>query len=65
MLWFLLVGIGVFVGSGGDWKVVVLVVFCVIIVFIIWFLFIKFYDNKLLNEEREKVVELVSEKLVN
>ena len=50
-------------GSGGDWKAAVLAVICAIIAFIIWFPFIKFYDNKLLNEEREKAAELASEKI--
>ena len=63
MPWPSPVGIGAFVGSGGDWKAAVLAVICAIIAFIIWFPFIKFYDNKLLNEEREKAAELASEKL--
>ena len=53
-----------FVGSGGgDWKAAVLAVICAIIAFIIWFPFIKFYDNKLLNEKEKKAAELASEKL--
>lgn len=61
MPWPSPVGIGAFVGSGGDWKAAVLAVLCAILGFIIWLPFIKFYDNKLLTEEQEKAAELARE----
>ncbi len=60
MPWPSPVGIGAFVGSGGDWKAAVLAVLCAILAFFIWLPFIKFYDNKLLTEEREKAAELAA-----
>lgn len=62
MPWPSPVGIGAFVGSGGDWKAAVLAVICAIIAFIIWLPFIKFYDNKLLSEEMAKAAEITSQK---
>lgn len=60
MPWPSPVGIGAFVGSGGDWRAAVLAVLCAILAFFIWLPFIKFYDNKLLTEEREKAAELAA-----
>lgn len=54
MPWPSPVGLGAFVGSGGDWKAAVLAVLCAVLAFAIWFPFIKFYDNKLLEEEKVK-----------
>jgi len=61
MPWPSPVGVGAFVGSGGDWKAAVLAVLCAILAFFIWLPFIKYYDNKLLTEEREKAAELAAE----
>lgn len=47
-------------GSGDDWKAAVLAANCAILVFFIWFPFVKFYDNKLLTEERAKAAELAT-----
>lgn len=60
MPWPSPVGIGAFVGSGGDWKAAVLAVLCAVLAFVIWFPFIKFYDNKLLSEEKVKAAELAA-----
>lgn len=60
MPWASPVGIGTFVGSGGDLKAAVLAVLCAILAFAIWFPFIKSYDNKLLKEEQDKSKELTS-----
>lgn len=60
MPWPSPVGIGAFIGSGGDWKAAVLAILCAILAFVIWFPFIKFYDNKLLKEEQEKAKELAA-----
>ena len=51
-------GIGAFIGSGGDWKAAVLALLCATVAFLIWLPFIKFYDNKLVKEERQKAEEL-------
>lgn len=48
------VGLSGFIGSGGDWRAFVLAIVCALIAFLIWFPFIKFYDNKLYNEEQAK-----------
>ncbi|WP_159721204.1 PTS cellobiose transporter subunit IIC [Enterococcus sp. CSURQ0835] len=58
MPWPSPVGIGAFIGSGGDWKAAVLAVVSTLLAFTIWFPFIKFYDTKLLKEEQAKAVEL-------
>ncbi|MEG0078083.1 MULTISPECIES: PTS cellobiose transporter subunit IIC [Enterococcus] len=60
MPWPSPVGIGAFIGSGGDWKAAVLAILCAILAFVIWFPFIKFYDNKLLKEEQDKAKELAA-----
>lgn len=60
MPWPSPVGLGAFIGSGGDWKAGILAVLCAIIAFVIWFPFIKFYDNKLLEEEKTKAAELAT-----
>lgn len=60
MPWPSPIGIGAFIGSGGDWKAAVLAVLCAILAFAIWFPFIKFYDNKLLKEEQDKAKELAA-----
>lgn len=60
MPWPSPVGLGAFVGSGGDWKAAVLAVLCAVLAFAIWFPFIKFYDNKLLEEEKVKAAELAA-----
>lgn len=60
MPWPSPVGLGAFVGSGGDWKAAVLAVLCAVLAFAIWFPFIKFYDNKILEEEKVKAAELAA-----
>lgn len=60
MPWPSPVGLGAFVDSGGDWKAAVLAVLCAVLAFAIWFPFIKFYDNKLLEEEKVKAAELAA-----
>ncbi|HHX67776.1 MAG: PTS cellobiose transporter subunit IIC [Miniphocaeibacter sp.] len=45
-------GTGAFIGTGGDIKAVILAFICVIVAFIIYFPFIKYYDNKLYREEQ-------------
>lgn len=46
------IGIGAFIGSGGDWKALVVSFICGIAAFLVYFPFIKFYDNKLYKEEQ-------------
>lgn len=60
MPWPSPVGIGAFIGSGGDWKAAVLAILCAVLAFAIWFPFIKFYDNKLLKEEQAKAAEMAA-----
>lgn len=47
------VGIGAFIGAGGDIKAGILAIICVLVAGAIWFPFFKAYDNKLLKEEEE------------
>lgn len=49
-------GLSGFIGSGGDWRAFVLAIVCALIAFLIWFPFIKFYDNKLYTEEQNAAV---------
>lgn len=49
-------GLGAYLGSG-DIKAAILAIVCVVLAFLIWFPFIKYYDNKLLAEERAVVAE--------
>ena len=51
------VGLSGFLGSGGDWRAAVLAVVCALIAFVIWFPFIKFYDNKLFVQEQSGTVQ--------
>ncbi len=52
MPWPAPAGTGAFIGTGGDIKAVILAFICVIVAFIIYFPFIKYYDNKLYREEQ-------------
>ena len=47
-------GLGSFVSTAGDWRAIVLALVNVIVAFLIWLPFIKFYDKKLLKEESYK-----------
>lgn len=51
MPWPSPVGIGAFIGTGGDWKAAAVAVLCAVVAFVIWFPFAKFYDAKLVAEE--------------
>ncbi len=46
------VGLGAFIGTAGDWRAAVLALLCALLAFIIWFPFIKSYDNKLYGQEQ-------------
>lgn len=52
------VGLGAFIGTAGDIKAALVAVICAIVAFLIWFPFVKFYDIKLVNEEKAKAAEL-------
>ena len=47
------VGLGGFIGTGGDWRAGVVAIVCAVVSFLIYFPFAKFYDTKLLKEEQE------------
>ncbi|MHC5246986.1 PTS cellobiose transporter subunit IIC [Enterococcus sp. LJL120] len=55
MPWPSPVGIGAFIGSGGDWKAAVVAFICAIVAFLIYFPFAKTYDAKLVKEEQAKL----------
>ena len=44
-------GLGAYVGSGGSVGALITALVCAVVAFVIWFPFIKMYDNKLLAEE--------------
>lgn len=52
------VGLGAFVGSGGDWLSAVVAIICALVAFIIWYPFIKVYDAKLVKEEKSRAEEI-------
>lgn len=52
------VGLSGFIGSGGDWRAFVLGIVSVIVAFLIYLPFIKFYDDKLYREEQAKAEAL-------
>lgn len=47
------VGLGGFIGTGGDWRAGVVAIVCAVVSFLIYFPFAKFYDTKLLKEEQK------------
>ncbi len=49
------VGLGGFIGTGGDWRAGGVAIVCAVVSFLIYFPFAKFYDKKLLEEEQETV----------
>lgn len=50
--WTLPGPIGAFLATGGDWRASVLNVVCIIISIVVYYPFVKMYDNKLLQDER-------------
>lgn len=52
MPWPSPLGIGAFIGTGGDWKAAVLAIINVFLAFLVWYPFMKMYDNKLLAQEK-------------
>ncbi|MDQ8758586.1 PTS cellobiose transporter subunit IIC [Streptococcus ruminantium] len=45
-------GIGAFIGTGGDWRAAVVALVCALVAFLVYFPFIKMYDEKLYKEEQ-------------
>lgn len=54
--WTLPGPIGAFIATGGDWRASVLNVVCIIISIVVYYPFVKLYDDKLLKEEKEEQV---------
>lgn len=54
------IGLGGFVATA-SWKGAVLAVVCTLVAFLVWYPFIKHYDNVLLKQEQAKAAELASE----
>jgi PTS system cellobiose-specific IIC component len=46
-------GLSGFIGAGGDWRAIILAFVCALVAFVIWFPFIRFYDNKLYVQEQQ------------
>ena len=53
------IGIGGFVATA-SWKGAVLSIVCAIVAFLVWYPFIKHYDNVLLKQEKEKEKEIAT-----
>lgn len=49
------IGIGAFIGTAGDYRALILALINGIIAFLIYLPFIKMYDNKLVQEEKENL----------
>ena len=49
------IGIGAYVGSGGNIGAFVVALICALAAFVIWYPFIKMYDTKLYKEEMKFV----------
>ncbi|WP_242258966.1 PTS cellobiose transporter subunit IIC [Streptococcus thoraltensis] len=52
------VGLGAYVGSGGNIPAFLVSLLCAFSAFVVWFPFIKMYDSKLLKEERENAAAI-------
>ncbi len=52
--WVSPVGLGAFLGTGGDFRAVILAIVCLVVSMLIYFPFFKMYDNKLANEEKQE-----------
>ena len=49
--WQTPIGLGAYVGSGGSIGALITALLCAVASFIIWYPFLKMYDNQLLKEE--------------
>lgn len=54
MPWPSPVGIGAFIGTGGDWKAGVVAFICAIVAFFIYLPFARSYDNRLVKQEQSE-----------
>lgn len=52
------VGVGAFIGTGGDWRAVIVAIIAVIAAFLIYYPFISAYDKKLFLEEQKQKEEM-------
>ena len=46
------IGLGAFIGSAGDFRALLVSLLCGVVAFLVYYPFIKFYDNKLYKEEQ-------------
>lgn len=49
------VGLGAFIGTGGDYRAIILAILSAIVALIIYLPFVKFYDRKLYKEEQSNI----------
>lgn len=59
MPWPSPVGIGAFIGTGGDWKAALVAILCAFVAFFIYLPFARSYDAGLVKQEQEHVIEEV------
>lgn len=52
MPWPTPIGIGAFISTGGSLMAVLVALICALVAFLVWFPFIKIYDNKLYEQEQ-------------
>lgn len=57
------IGIGAFIGTGGDFRAILLALLNGVLAFLIYFPFIKMYDAKLVKEEQTNSQESLDEEL--
>ncbi|MBV7390102.1 PTS cellobiose transporter subunit IIC [Enterococcus sp. ALS3] len=55
MPWPSPVGIGAFISTGGDWKAAVVALICALVAFLIYLPFARFYDQKLVKQEKREM----------
>lgn len=51
------IGIGAFIGTGGDWRAIIVAILSAVVAFMIYLPFIRKYDKELVNEEIENAKE--------
>lgn len=49
------VGIGAFIGTGGDWRAALVSLICAAAAFVIYYPFIRAYDRKLMEQEQSNI----------
>lgn len=51
-------GLGAFIGTGGDWRAAVLAILCALVAFLVYYPFILKYDKQLVEQELANAAEI-------